>query len=244
LYELPAEIHRAADKPSIGDDKEMVAARGCPLGTLSVELVDHGDGLERQAEKLFGPLIEWSEAQFRELGARDPRDHALTLIHRPGRSAPLEHLQRCRDPGLAGPPPRGLARFARQCSLGNPGLAKGVGFEPTRTPGPQVVFRDRAVAREWPANRHLCFLGGPRRGPKLTASREPSTPGYRDSDPHLKRRRRFWFLSFLPAPPPAGVPKHRPVPTRLTPACPAPAVIPVRFARLAPSPSSRSTPTG
>jgi TetR/AcrR family transcriptional repressor of nem operon len=60
--------------------RDMVAARGCPLGTLSVELVDHGDGLERQAAKLFGPLIDWSEAQFRELGAANPRDHALTLI--------------------------------------------------------------------------------------------------------------------------------------------------------------------
>jgi TetR/AcrR family transcriptional repressor of nem operon len=62
------------------ESKDMVAASGCPLGTLTVELVDHGDGLDRQAEKLFKPLIEWSEAQFRELGARNPRDHAMTLI--------------------------------------------------------------------------------------------------------------------------------------------------------------------
>ena len=60
--------------------KDMVAAQGCPLGTLSVELVDHGEGLDRQAVKLFGPLIDWSEAQFRELGARDPRENAVTLI--------------------------------------------------------------------------------------------------------------------------------------------------------------------
>ena len=60
--------------------REIVADRGCPLGSLSVELVDHGDGLEQQAAKLFGPLIDWSEAQFRELGVRNPRDQALTLI--------------------------------------------------------------------------------------------------------------------------------------------------------------------
>jgi hypothetical protein len=58
----------------------MVAAQGCPLGTLSVELVDHGEGLDRQAAKLFAALIDWSEDQFRQIGVRDAREHALTLI--------------------------------------------------------------------------------------------------------------------------------------------------------------------
>jgi TetR/AcrR family transcriptional regulator, transcriptional repressor for nem operon len=60
--------------------REMVAIQGCPLGTLSVELVDHGNGLDRQATRLFSDLIDWSTEQFREMGCRDPRDHALTLI--------------------------------------------------------------------------------------------------------------------------------------------------------------------
>jgi TetR/AcrR family transcriptional regulator, transcriptional repressor for nem operon len=60
--------------------KDLVAAQGCPLGTLSVELIDHGEGLERQAKKLFAPLLEWAEEQFRELGVRDAREHAVTLI--------------------------------------------------------------------------------------------------------------------------------------------------------------------
>jgi AcrR family transcriptional regulator len=59
---------------------DMVAAQGCPLGTLSVELNDHGDGLECQSARLFSPLIDWSEDQFREMGCRNPREHALTLI--------------------------------------------------------------------------------------------------------------------------------------------------------------------
>jgi TetR/AcrR family transcriptional regulator, transcriptional repressor for nem operon len=62
------------------DAKDMVVAQGCPLGTLSVELVDHGQGLDRQAGNLFAALVDWSEAQFRELGARDPRGQAVTLI--------------------------------------------------------------------------------------------------------------------------------------------------------------------
>jgi TetR/AcrR family transcriptional repressor of nem operon len=60
--------------------RDMVAAQGCPLGTLSVELNDHAGGLDRQAAKLFSPLVDWSEDQFREMGCRDARGHALTLI--------------------------------------------------------------------------------------------------------------------------------------------------------------------
>ena len=59
---------------------DMVAAQGCPLGTLTVELNDHADGLDRLAAQLLAPLIDWSEVQFRELGARDAREHAETLI--------------------------------------------------------------------------------------------------------------------------------------------------------------------
>jgi TetR/AcrR family transcriptional repressor of nem operon len=62
------------------ESRDMVAANGCPLGSLSVELVDHGDGLDAEAAKLFAPLIDWSEAQFRELGIANPREHAVTLI--------------------------------------------------------------------------------------------------------------------------------------------------------------------
>ena len=60
--------------------RDMVAEHGCPLGTLSVELNDHGDGLGRQAATLFAALIDWSEDQFHEMGIRDAREHALTLI--------------------------------------------------------------------------------------------------------------------------------------------------------------------
>ena len=45
------------------DAQDMVAAQGCPLGTLSVELSDHGGELGREAVKLFSSLIDWSEDQ-------------------------------------------------------------------------------------------------------------------------------------------------------------------------------------
>jgi TetR/AcrR family transcriptional repressor of nem operon len=60
--------------------KDMVAAQGCPLGTLAVELNNHGDGLDCQATRLFSALIDWSEDQFRELGCSDPREQALTMF--------------------------------------------------------------------------------------------------------------------------------------------------------------------
>jgi AcrR family transcriptional regulator len=60
--------------------KDLVAAEGCPLGTLSVELNNHGNGLDCQAPKLFSALLDWCEEQFRELGRTDPRDDAMTLF--------------------------------------------------------------------------------------------------------------------------------------------------------------------
>jgi TetR/AcrR family transcriptional repressor of nem operon len=60
--------------------RDVVAAQGCPLGTLSVELNDHDGGLSRQGANLFSALIDWSEDQFREMEVKEPREHALTLI--------------------------------------------------------------------------------------------------------------------------------------------------------------------
>ena len=60
--------------------QDLVAAQGCPLGTLSVELNDHSDGVGRPGAKLFTALIDWAEEQFRDLGVRSSREHALTLI--------------------------------------------------------------------------------------------------------------------------------------------------------------------
>jgi AcrR family transcriptional regulator len=60
--------------------RDLVVDHGCPLGTLSVELNDHEDGLSRPGARLFSALIDWSEIQFREMGARPAREHALTLI--------------------------------------------------------------------------------------------------------------------------------------------------------------------
>jgi TetR/AcrR family transcriptional regulator, transcriptional repressor for nem operon len=89
--------------------KELVAAQGCPLGTLSVEVNNHGKGLDCQAPKLFSALLDWSEDQFREMGCRDPRDQALTLFSTVQGAALLSNA--FRDPEILASQVRRLERW-------------------------------------------------------------------------------------------------------------------------------------
>ena len=89
--------------------KELVAAQGCPLGTLSVELGNHGKDLGCQAPKLFSALLDWSEDQFREMGCRDPRDQALTLFSTVQGAALLSNA--FRDPEILASQVRRLERW-------------------------------------------------------------------------------------------------------------------------------------
>jgi AcrR family transcriptional regulator len=62
------------------DVADLVAASGCPLGSLSSELNKHGDALADEAAQLFHLVIDWASAQFKALGRRDGRDLAITLF--------------------------------------------------------------------------------------------------------------------------------------------------------------------
>ena len=62
------------------DMREMVASRGCPMGTLCAELDKNEDGRDRDAAAVMAIVIDWSEGQFRQLGRRDARDLALALF--------------------------------------------------------------------------------------------------------------------------------------------------------------------
>jgi len=84
---------------------ELVVRYGCPLGGLSFELGKCPGNLEGKPEALFGPVIDWAEAQFRQLGRRDARDLAFSLLARIQGAALL--AQSFRDPGI-------LAREGRQ----------------------------------------------------------------------------------------------------------------------------------
>ena len=60
--------------------RELVARFGCPFGTLTVELDRRDDGLDREAAKPIGLILDWAEDQFRQLGRRDARELAVSLF--------------------------------------------------------------------------------------------------------------------------------------------------------------------
>jgi AcrR family transcriptional regulator len=59
---------------------EAVARYGCPMGSLCAELDKIDDGLDKAGAAVLARIIDWAEAQFRELGRRDARDLAHTLF--------------------------------------------------------------------------------------------------------------------------------------------------------------------
>jgi TetR/AcrR family transcriptional regulator, transcriptional repressor for nem operon len=60
--------------------RELVARYGCPFGALSAELDRRDDGLDHDAAKPLGLILDWAEDQFRQLGRRDARELATTLV--------------------------------------------------------------------------------------------------------------------------------------------------------------------
>ncbi|WP_189297890.1 TetR/AcrR family transcriptional regulator [Streptomyces cinerochromogenes] len=61
--------------------RETAARHGCPTGTLAVELDKRADGtLDAEAGAVIRRLLDWTAAQFRELGLPAPDDLALTLV--------------------------------------------------------------------------------------------------------------------------------------------------------------------
>ncbi|MFJ6383810.1 TetR/AcrR family transcriptional regulator [Kitasatospora sp. NPDC092039] len=61
--------------------RDTAARRGCPTGTLAVELDKRADGdLDAEAGAVIRRLLDWAAGQFRELGLPDPDGLALTLV--------------------------------------------------------------------------------------------------------------------------------------------------------------------
>ncbi|MFF8725722.1 TetR/AcrR family transcriptional regulator [Streptomyces sp. NPDC015171] len=61
--------------------RETAARRGCPTGTLAVELGKRADGtLDAEAGAVIRRLLDWTAAQFRTLNLPAPDDLALTLV--------------------------------------------------------------------------------------------------------------------------------------------------------------------
>jgi TetR/AcrR family transcriptional regulator, transcriptional repressor for nem operon len=63
-----------------GEASEIVAEHGCPIGSLTSELNKQGGDLDQQAARLFGMLLDWAQDQFSQLGRKDARELATTLL--------------------------------------------------------------------------------------------------------------------------------------------------------------------
>ena len=59
---------------------ELTAEHGCPMGSLCSELDKRPDDLDRSCAELLQLPIDWAEQQFRQMGRRDARDLAVSLI--------------------------------------------------------------------------------------------------------------------------------------------------------------------
>ena len=60
--------------------RELLTARGCPVGSLSVELDKRDDELRTQGAIVLRQLVDWSEDQFGAMGRADARELAVALI--------------------------------------------------------------------------------------------------------------------------------------------------------------------
>jgi AcrR family transcriptional regulator len=62
------------------DSAELVAAHGCPLGSLCSELNKLDAGLANEAAGLVRVVLDWAAGQFRELGFKNAPELAITLF--------------------------------------------------------------------------------------------------------------------------------------------------------------------
>ena len=63
------------------DERNELARSGCPVGTLCAELHKERGPVARKSTVLFGEVLRWLEAQFRELGkGNESRELAVHLL--------------------------------------------------------------------------------------------------------------------------------------------------------------------
>lgn len=65
---------------SWADAAELVAAHGCPIGALNMDLSRRGSDLHEPAAELFRIILEWAATQFREMGRGDAPELATALL--------------------------------------------------------------------------------------------------------------------------------------------------------------------
>jgi len=80
------------------DMGELSARYGCPMGSLCSELDKADGGLDREAARILGVVVDWAEEQFRQMGQREPRELAIALFSSVQGSALLANT--FRDPDI------------------------------------------------------------------------------------------------------------------------------------------------
>lgn len=62
------------------EQRDLVAERGCPHGSLCQELDKRDDELQQASRQLVGIPLRWAQDQFSLMGRRDAADLAVALI--------------------------------------------------------------------------------------------------------------------------------------------------------------------
>jgi TetR/AcrR family transcriptional repressor of nem operon len=95
---------------ALDNTRASVSEYGCPVGTLSAELDKRcGTQASPGSQQLLGPMVDWAELQFEQMGQPDARDLAVNLIATYEGIRILTHS--LRDPGLMHRQSRRLLRW-------------------------------------------------------------------------------------------------------------------------------------
>jgi TetR/AcrR family transcriptional repressor of nem operon len=89
-YDTPTERLKALFR-SLSEEADMIAQRGCPIGSLCTELSKRVTGPEPHSAKLMHALIDGPEQQFREMGRSDAHELAVEMITAYQGTAVLSH---------------------------------------------------------------------------------------------------------------------------------------------------------
>jgi TetR/AcrR family transcriptional repressor of nem operon len=92
-----------------GEQSDLVAAHGCPIGSFCTDLNKDGSELAREAAALLERLISWSGEQFRQMGRRDAAKLAVALLAGVQGAAVL--ADSLNDPGILRQEVRRLERW-------------------------------------------------------------------------------------------------------------------------------------
>ncbi len=91
------------------DNRDDIAANGCPIGTLCSELNKRDRALDKRAATIISTAADWIAEQFRQLGHRDAPDLAMTMLATVQGAAVLTNT--LRDPSVMTSQIRRLERW-------------------------------------------------------------------------------------------------------------------------------------